>query len=83
MLYCLRDAEEGLVAAIVAASKRGSWQASAWLLERSNPDRWARPSPRQQTGGSSPTGPVADVFAEVDELAEQRRRRAGGVPSRG
>jgi hypothetical protein len=40
----LRAAEPGLVGVFSAAAARGSWQAAAWLLERSQPERWARPS---------------------------------------
>src|SRR4051812_6053517 len=36
----LEQAEPGLVAAIIAATQRGSWQAAAWMLERSFPERW-------------------------------------------
>jgi hypothetical protein len=67
-------AEPGLVGVVVAAAHRGSWQAASWLLERRWPDRWARPPARQPDDGLP--GPAdGDVFAEVDRLAEQRRRR--------
>src|SRR4051812_42016 len=61
----LAQAEPGLVGAIIAAADRGSWQAAAWLLERSFPDRWARREPGKQAA-------VADRFSEVDELATKR-----------
>jgi hypothetical protein len=61
----LEQAEPGLVAAIIAAAQRGSWQAAAWLLERSFPDRWARRDP------GTPV-PQQDRFSEVDELAARR-----------
>jgi hypothetical protein len=64
----LVQAEPGLVAAIIQAAQRGSWQAAAWLLERSYPDRWGRRD-------AKPPLPPADAFSEVDELA--KRRRAG------
>src|SRR5262245_2114298 len=64
----LVQAEPGLVAAIIQAAQRGSWQAAAWLLERSYPDRWGRREPKAPL-------PPADAFSEVDELA--KRRRAG------
>src|SRR4051794_20421340 len=38
----LERAEPGLVAAVIQAAQRGSWQAAAWMLERSFPERWAR-----------------------------------------
>jgi hypothetical protein len=65
----LARAEPGLVAAIVAASERGSWQAAAWLLERAFPEHWAKREP-----GSLPGPP--DAFAELDELAARRRNPA-------
>jgi hypothetical protein len=73
------DAEEGLVAVILAAARRGSWQASAWLLERSIPERWARPPARTTEAPRVPALP--GVFDEVDQLAARRARRAAGVPS--
>lgn len=66
-------AEPGLLAAVLAASQRGSWQAAAWILERRWPERWARP-PRLQEEPSQAAEPVADdSFREVDELAARRR----------
>jgi hypothetical protein len=70
----LEKAEPALVAAIAAAAKRGSWQAAAWLLERSHPERWARP-PAREGQVYRPVPREADPFAEVDEIAERRRRR--------
>jgi hypothetical protein len=72
----LLRAEPGLVASIVAASGRGSWQASAWLLERINPARWARPPARPAPEHVPPVPAADDPFAEVDEIAERRRRKA-------
>jgi hypothetical protein len=68
----LDQAEEPLVAIIVAAAKRGSWQAALALLERRWPDRWARPPRRQPE-----TGPPAPLAGDrvLDELDEIRRRR--------
>jgi hypothetical protein len=73
----LLRAEPGLVAAIIAASQRGSWQASAWLLERINPRRWSRPN-RQEPGGPRQPHAPDPVWAELDELAARRGRRRGG-----
>jgi hypothetical protein len=64
----LAQAEPGLVAALIQAAQRGHWQAAAWLLERSFPDRWARRDP------TAPAG-AADAFSELDELAARRRGR--------
>jgi hypothetical protein len=73
----LLKAEPGLVAAIIAASQRGRWQASAWLLERINPRRWSRPN-RQEPGGPRERPAPDPVWAELDELAARRGRRRGG-----
>lgn len=67
------DAEVRHVA-LVAAAAAENWQAAAWLLERGFPERWARVSQREKATGEAPV--ETDPFAEVDELAEQRRRRA-------
>jgi hypothetical protein len=66
----LQRAEPGLVAAIIAASQRGSWQASAWLLERIAPDRWAKPQ-RREPGLRQPRKPDP-IWGELDELAVRR-----------
>jgi hypothetical protein len=75
----LAAAEPGLVAAIVKAAERGSWQSAAWLLERIAPERWGRPSrserPLEPRAPSSPLIDPEDPFAEVLELAAARRRR--------
>jgi transposase len=62
----LARAEPGLVAAVIQAAQRGSWQAAAWLLERSFPERWGRRD-------APPPMPPADAFGDVDELAARRR----------
>jgi hypothetical protein len=61
----------------IAQAGRDDWHAAAWILERSAPQRWARMSQRELEQG--PTEPTLedDPFAEVDELAEARRRRHG------
>lgn len=39
---------EGSLVAIINRSAANDWHAASWLLERSRPDRWARPEIRQQ-----------------------------------
>jgi hypothetical protein len=74
----LRAAEPGLVAVLVNAAQRGSWQSAAWLLERIDPSRWAKPS-RTRALEERPRVPLADdPFAEVDQLAARRRRKTPG-----
>jgi hypothetical protein len=90
----LRAAESGLVAEIVRASQRGSWQAAAWLLERFAPERWAKPSrtqaledPRYPRGrslrgnrsaGRSPQTEVGTMTAGASYLRSRARRRTRG-----
>jgi len=62
----LERAEPGLVASVIAAAQRGHWQAAAWLLERSFPERWGRKE-------VAAPAPPKDRFSEVDELATRRR----------
>jgi hypothetical protein len=70
----LLRAEPGLVAEIIAASRRGSWQASAWLLERIAPQRWAKPARRTEEPPAHVPREEAGIFAELDELARRRDR---------
>jgi hypothetical protein len=73
----LRDVEPGLVAVLVNAAQRGSWQSAAWLLERIDPSRWAKPS-RTRALEERPRIPLADdPFREIDQLAARRRKRPG------
>lgn len=79
------EAEARNVAIIAnAAAGQGTSEhniaAAMWLLERRWPERWARASQREKAQDSTsepikPTGP----FAEVDELAERKRRRGDGA----
>jgi hypothetical protein len=77
----LRQAEGGLLAVVLGAAQRGSWQAAMRLLEAIDPQRWGR-QPRQPPAMlATPPPPtsrereqVADLFAEIDELAARRAR---------
>jgi hypothetical protein len=60
---------------IIANAAQESWQAAAWMLERSYPDRWARPSQRDNVEPPSAPTPEEDPFADVVDLAERRRSR--------
>lgn len=62
--------------AIIATAAQSNWQAAAWLLERTYPERWARPSQRAAFETGEPAAAPEDPFAEVDELATRRRRHA-------
>jgi hypothetical protein len=60
---------------LIAGAAQESWQAAAWMLERSYPDRWARPSQRDQEQPPAAPTPEEDPFADVVDLAERRRSR--------
>jgi transposase len=65
----------------IATAARENWQAAAWILERSYPERWGRPSAPQRRESTTDEAELAtsadpDPFAEVDELAEKRRARS-------
>lgn len=60
--------------AAIAHAAREQWQAAAWLLERTYPDRWARVSQRSEPEPAPKVIDPADPFAEVDELAARRTR---------
>ena len=88
-LHELKKAEiEGEAAAIneiVKASRKGTWQASAWLLERRFPDRWSRVQKfeiawRTEVIGLIQSGSITaeDVRDELgDELAQELFESAG------
>jgi hypothetical protein len=61
----------------VAAAAKTNWRASAWLLERRYPERWAAP-PRRADDEAPPAVDANDPFAEIDMLAAKRRARRDG-----
>jgi hypothetical protein len=61
------------VANIAKAAVDGDWKASAWLLERQYPERWARASQRDMPNAEAPLPSTTDPFAGIDELAEHKR----------
>jgi len=70
---------EAVLAAEIAKAARSSWAAAAWLLERQYPERWGRVSVRVREEAAPPepvvnTDDFTDPFAEVDELAQRRRK---------
>jgi hypothetical protein len=68
------EAETRAVAQIAQAA-RHNWQAAAWLLERTAPERWGKPSVRlrdEPVKSEPAVTATPDPFAEVDELAKRR-----------
>jgi len=70
--------------ALISQAATQNWQAAAWLLERQYPDRWGRTSVRlrdatDEDNGQEPAADDTDPFAEVDDLAAARARRASGA----
>ena len=69
----------------IASAARDNWQAAAWILERSAPERWGRVSTKLRLPAELPPeedpnltrAAEDDPFAEVDELAAKRRARSG------
>jgi hypothetical protein len=66
------EGEARHVATIALAASQGDWKASAYLLERQYPERWARASQRETANAEPALPSTSDPFAEVDELATRR-----------
>jgi hypothetical protein len=69
--------ESELVGVIEDAAQAGSWNASAWLLERRWPERWSKskgPIAPEATPPEEPeTGSKPNPFGEVIDLETKRR----------
>lgn len=79
-----RDEGEARNVTTIAVAARKDWRAAAWLLERQQPERWARGAiargggpidDPEKTGATD--GEDRDPFADLerDELAERRKAR--------
>jgi hypothetical protein len=64
------EREVTLLVQMNRAAARGSWRASAWILERTNPARWGPPAHRPRLAPQ----PV-DPLDALDELAARRPAR--------
>lgn len=62
------QAEIGSVARIRKAGMDGEWQADAWYLERSHPDRWGRRMAQVEQSG--------EVIVRVEYGNDRRNRKA-------
>lgn len=71
------ESEVRNVALVQRAANEGTWQASAWFLERSYPRRWGRHDRHEVTGADG--GPVAvavnteELESRIDSLMRQRK----------
>lgn len=54
---------------IQKAAQEGSWQASAWYLERTNPRKWGRTETVEITGADG--GAIAVAYSIKESLAEK------------
>jgi hypothetical protein len=67
------DATASLVQAMTTAALRdGSWRAAAWLLERRDPENWARARDRLAAAKEAEEKAKENPLAMVDDLAERR-----------
>lgn len=80
-------AEIAALKVIREASDRGTWQAAAWFLERSNPDAWGRDrrannpgahDPDRTAGNGSHYAAKADLMVKLG-LMEERHRAAASL----
>ena len=62
------SAEIGHVANITRAASDGTWQASAWFLERSHPQKWGRIN---RTEISGPSGGPIETVVDIDRIDEK------------
>lgn len=62
---------------IEKAADDGSWQASAWLLERKHPGEWARKDRNKTLDPEVVTAAIRQLESEVAEL-EARDATANG-----
>jgi hypothetical protein len=62
------------VAAIRAAALAGTWQASAWLLERRHPERWARTVLLKHEHTGKNGGPIVKCYVGHTRLPETTER---------
>ena len=86
ILKARAEAENEAIKIIKGAALDGTWQAAAWYLERSKPERWRLRQTTEMTGKDG--GPIEqkitgdearrEVSALIDELAERRARKAAG-----
>jgi len=84
-VHAARAEVEARNVALISNAARKSWQAAAWLLERTSPDRWAKQANRGSDLGPmtgrpdapATPGPPTSPFDALDELAQKRQQRGG------
>ena len=76
----LAAAEPALVGVVLQAARRGSWQAALDVLERTLPERWARPSrARPLEVVATAPNPMQDVLDELDQVRQRRVQQMRGT----
>jgi len=71
----MADFEVGAVNSIREAGANGSWQASAWLLERKFPDEWGKIERVETTGANGGPIEVAPAMRDPREMTTGEKRR--------
>jgi hypothetical protein len=69
------ELEAAMVGVLARAAARGEWRAAAFLLSHRWPQRWGPQRLNGQSPDEWPDDDAGNPFAEIDELAERRRRR--------
>lgn len=74
------EGEAAMVMIVGNEARARSWQAATWFLERAFPERWSRPSQREEVSSTDAEKDAEfDEFKEYDELARARRDRLSGA----
>ena len=71
----LAESEAALVQRLQNAAAKGSWQAAQYLLEQRHSDNWGKPQNDTGTSGEAVKATRGEEI--LDELAAQRKRKAG------
>jgi hypothetical protein len=67
LLARIREAEPGIVGAIVRAAQAGDWRAAAWVAERMWPERWGPPARAgRQDPATDPMNGINPATGEAD-----------------
>lgn len=75
------EAEERAVKIIVKAALDGTWQASAWFLERKHADRWAKLKEKETTLGEALDKIISEVAQGNREVLQAILQAMDAKPS--